>query len=148
MANSQLHLVAQLEQEKEEKAAMNFQLAQSYVNEQRMKLQGLEQYRLDYFRQIQLKGRSEGLKAMTFNQHQDFIAKLDSACEQQRKIIHNAVLAADQRKSIWLQHQQKRKAVEMLLEKKKQEALMKEAKQDQKLMDEVATQRFFRRIKN
>ncbi len=145
MSNSQLQLVAKLEQEKEEKAAMNYQLAQNYVDEQRMKLQGLEQYRLEYFRNIQQKGQTEGLEAMSFNQHQGFITKLDSACEQQRKIIHNAVLAADQRKAIWLQHQQKRKAVDMLLEKKKQEALLVEAKLDQKLMDEVATQRFFRR---
>ena len=148
MANSQLHMVARWEQEKEEKAAMTFQLAQKYVNEQRNKLQGLEQYRLEYFRQIQQKARSTGLKAMSFNQHQGFIAKLDKACEQQRQVIHNAVLAADQRKETWLKQQQKRKAVEMLLEKKKAQAMAREIRLEQALMDEVALQKFIRKDMN
>lgn len=148
MARSQLHMVARWEQEKEEKAAMNFQLAQKYVNEQRTKLQGLEQYRLEYFRQIHQKGSSTGLKAMSFNQHQGFIAKLDRACEQQRQVIHNAVLASEQRKEAWLKQQQKRKAVDMLLEKKQVQAMAREARLEQVLMDEVALQKFVRKDMN
>lgn len=64
MANAQLHMVARLEQEKEDKAGLNFQLAQNFVNEQRTKLQGLEQYRIEYFRQIQKKGVLLGCKPL------------------------------------------------------------------------------------
>ena len=145
MANAQLLMLAKWEQEKEEKAARDFQLAQQFVSENRLKLQGLENYRLDYFRQIQQKGSTEGLEALSFNQHQGFITKLDKACEQQRQVIHNAVLAAEQRKESWLKQQQKRKAVDMLLDKKRQMALAKEAKLEQSLMDEVALQRFIRK---
>ncbi|UAA38165.1 flagellar export protein FliJ [Paraneptunicella aestuarii] len=147
MAKAQLVMLAQWEQEKEDKAAMDYQKAMLFVNQNRTKLQGLENYRLEYFRQIQKKGRETGLEARSFNQHQGFISKLDRACEQQRQVIHNAVLAAEQRKSLWLKQQQKRKAIEMLLDKKKQIAMAKEARIEQAMMDEIALQKFIRKAR-
>lgn len=144
MARSQMQMVAQWEKEKEEKAAQNFQLAQKYVDDQRARLQGLEQYRMDYFRTIQQRGTQEGFEARSLNQHLGFVTKLDKACEQQRQIIHNAVLAADQRKESWLKQKQKSRAVEMLLDKQRLQAERKAAKQEQAMMDEVALQRFMR----
>lgn len=147
MSNAQLVMLAQWEQEKEDKAAMDYQMAMRFVNQNRTKLQGLENYRLEYFRQIQKKGSEEGLEAKSFNQHQGFISKLDRACEQQRLVIHNSVLAAEQRKTTWLKQQQKRKAVEMLLDKKKQLAMAKEARIEQAMMDEIALQKFIRKAR-
>lgn len=85
------------------------------------------------------------MQAITFNQHQGFIAKLDRACEQQRQVIHNAVLAADQRKETWIMQQRKRKAVDMLLNKKYLEEQAREERMEQALMDEVALQKFIRK---
>lgn len=147
MARSQMQMVAEWEKEKEEKAAQNFQLAQKYVDDQRARLQGLEQYRLEYFRKIQQRGTEEGFEARSLNQHLGFVTKLDRACEQQRQIIHNAVLAADQRKESWLKQKQKSRAVEMLLDKQRLKAEQIAAKQEQALMDEVALQRFMRNRK-
>lgn len=147
MARSQMQMVAQWEKEKEEKAAQNFQLAQKYVDDQRARLQGLEQYRMEYFRTIQQRGTQEGFEARSLNQHLGFVTKLDRACEQQRQIIHNAVLAADQRKESWLKQKQKSRAVEMLLDKQRIQAEQKAAKQEQAMMDEVALQRFMRNRK-
>ena len=144
MARSQMQMVSDWEKEKEEKAAQNFQLAQKYVNDQRVRLQGLEQYRTEYFRTIQNRGKQEGFEARSLNQHLGFVTKLDRACEQQRQIIHNAVLAADQRKESWLKQMQKSRAVEMLLDKQRLQAEKKAAKEEQAMMDEVALQRFIR----
>jgi len=147
MARSQMQMVAEWEKEKEEKAAQNFQLAQKYVDDQRARLQGLEQYRMEYFRTIQQRGTEEGFEARSLNQHLGFVTKLDRACEQQRQIIHNAVLAADQRKESWLKQKQKSRAVEMLLDKQRLKAEQIAAKQEQAMMDEVALQRFMRNRK-
>lgn len=144
MARSQMQMVSDWEKEKEEKAVKNFQLAQKYVDDQRTRLQGLEQYRTEYFRTIQNRGMQEGFEARSLNQHLGFVTKLDRACEQQRQIIHNAVLAADQRKESWLKQMQKSRAVEMLLDKQRLQAEKKAAKEEQAMMDEVALQRFVR----
>lgn len=147
MANAQLFMLAKWEKEKEDKAARDFQQAQLFVDQNKAKLEGLENYRLEYFRQIQQRGATEGLEAKSFNQHQGFITKLDKACEQQRQVIHNAVLAAEQRRDILTEQQKKRRAVEMLIAKKQKLQLAKEAKIEQAMMDEVALQRYIRQPK-
>lgn len=143
MSNAQLTAVLSWEQDKEDKAARDFQMAQQFVDQHKLKLQGLEQYRMDYMRQIQSKG-NDGLGATSFSQHQGFVAKLDKACEMQRQVIHNAVLAAEQRKQKWLKQQTKRKAVDTLLDKKRKAQFLREEKQEQALLDEVALQRYIR----
>jgi flagellar FliJ protein len=144
MANNQLELVADWERQKEQKCIQTFQHAQQYAQDNKRKLTGLEQYRLDYLLQAHNKA-SLGLAAQTYGQHQSFIGKLDKACEQQTKVINNAVLVADQRRMEWLQQQRKRKAVEMLLDKKRQQQQKRESKIEQQLLDEMSLQKFLRR---
>ena len=144
MADNQLQLVADWEREKERKCAQDFQLAQQHAQMNKQKLDSLEQYRLDYLRQTQQRA-SGGLEAKSFNQHLSFIGKLDKACQEQTKIHSQALLVADQRKSLWLQQQRKRKAVELLIDKKHQQQLARENRLEQQALDEIALQKFIRR---
>ncbi|RDV25072.1 flagellar export protein FliJ [Alteromonas aestuariivivens] len=139
----QLQLVLQFEREKEQKTAQAFQIAQQNVNAQKQKLTSLEQYRLDYLRQIQQNGKS-GLGAQQYSQHLSFVGKLDKACQQQTTILSQATLVADQRKQQWLAQQKRRKAVELLLDKQAQQAQQKALQAEQRLMDEFASQKYFR----
>lgn len=143
MADKQLELVADWEREKEQKKARDFQLAQQNVDLNKQKLESLEQYRLDYLRQTQTKA-VQGLVGKSFHQYQTFIGKLDKACEQQMQVHKQAILVAEQRKSLWLQQQRKRKAVELLLHKKAQQRAYRENKIEQQLLDELALQKFIR----
>jgi len=142
----QLKMVAQWEQEKEDKAAIAYQQAETFVADNQLKLDGLLQYRREYFHKIQQKA-SNGLQAMSFNHHKGFITKLDKACEQQQMIISDAKKAAEQRKSQWLEQQKKRKAVELLLDKKAMEAQAKIEREEQLIADEFALQKFIRSSK-
>ncbi|GGO63524.1 flagellar export protein FliJ [Bowmanella pacifica] len=144
MSTRQLEQVAKWEQEKEDKLARDYRLAEQNVQDNVQKLTGLQSYRLDYLRQLQQRA-NQGLGALSFAQHQSFIDKLDKACLQQNQIIANAKAVAQQRKSLWLKQQQKRKAVQMLIDKKRQQAQQLENKREQALLDEVAIQRFVRR---
>lgn len=144
MARSQLALVAAWEKQQEQKMAQDFQLAQHYVTESQQKLSGLENYRLDYLRQAQMKAK-QGVKSLSFNQHHQFIGKLDKACELQIQHLNQAVLVAEQRKSLWLRQQRKRKAVELLLEKQHLAQIKKEQKQEQIMLDELSIQKFIRK---
>ena len=145
--SQQLERVAQFEREKEQRTAQSFRQAQAFVNQQRQKLANLEQYRLDYLKNIQQTGRA-GVGAKHYHQHLSFVGKLDNACAQQNQHISQAVLAADQRKRQWLEQQQRCKAVEMLLEKRRMEAARKEEKAVQDLLDEFASQSYYRRRKH
>ncbi|WP_088330196.1 flagellar export protein FliJ [Lacimicrobium sp. SS2-24] len=144
MSTKQLEQVAQWERSKEDKLAQDYYLAQKNVQDNQRKLTGLQSYRLDYLRQLQQRA-NKGLGAMSFGQHQAFIDKLDSACTQQTRVLAQARAAAEQRKGLWLKQQQKRKAVEMLIDKKQQLQLQREARQEQAMLDEIATQRFVRK---
>ena len=140
--SKQLERLAEFEREKEQREARYYKQAQQNVNQQKQKLTSLEQYRIDYIKGIQQTGQA-GVTA-TYYQHLSFVGKLDKACEQQMQVIARAQMAADQRKQLWLKQQQKVKAVTLLLDKKKLAEQKKEAKAEQAMMDEFATQRFFR----
>ncbi len=143
--SSQLARVAEFEREREQQAAQLFQQAQSMVNQQRQKLSSLEQYRTDYLKNIQQTGKS-GVDARQYHQHLSFVGKLDKACEQQTQYVSQAALAADQRKRQWLAQQQRCKAIELLLEKKRQAAQHLEARREQNMLDEYANRAYFRRF--
>lgn len=144
MANKQLQLVANWEKDKEDKYARDFQLAQQAVQQNQQKLAGLEQYRLDYLRQLNQKA-SQGLGSQHYHQHHAFIGKLDKACQQQTQVLSNARLVADQRKVQWLAQQRKRKAVEHLLEQQARQQQQRSDRHEQQLLDEFALQRFLRK---
>ena len=139
----QLALVAEVETSREQKCAQQYQLAQKNVVDNRNKLQGLEEYRLNYLKMLQQKGQL-GLEAKNMHQHHSFVGKLDKACEQQTQFLNQASLAAEERKRQWMTQQQKRKAIEHLIQSKKDLAKQKEDKQEQAMFDEVALQKFVR----
>ena len=144
--SKQLMRLVEYEREKEQQIAQMFQQAQQNVLQQKQKLSSLEQYRIDYLRGIQQSGK-EGVTAKHYQQHLSFVGKLDKACEQQMQVISQAKMAADQRKQRWLKQQQKVKAFELLLDKKKAVKENKAAREEQAMMDEFATQRFYRSTK-
>ncbi len=144
MAEKQLMLVAQWEAEKEQRLARDFQLAQQHAEMNRQKLASLEQYKLDYLRQIQ-KQASLGVVGQSYHQLQSFVGKLDKACQQQTQVHSQSLLVAQQRKEQWLKQQKKRKAVELLLQKKRHQRQIRQDKAEQAMLDELATQQFIRR---
>ena len=144
MAQSQLQVVADWERRKEQKLVQVFQLAQQFAQDHKQKLSGLENYRLDYLRQAQQRGK-EGVGSVTFGQHQQFSGKLDKACEMQVNTLSQAIRVADQRHMQWLAQQRKRKAVEMLLDKQHKAKLKREDKLEQIMLDELSLQKFMRK---
>lgn len=144
MAHSQLQMVADWERQKEQKLVQVFQLAQQFAQDNKKKLSGLESYRLDYLHQAHQRAEN-GVGSVTFGQHQQFIGKLDKACEMQIHTLTQAVRVADQRRMQWMTQQRKRKAVEMLLDRQHKAALKREDKLEQMMLDELSLQKFMRK---
>ena len=145
MALAQLQLLVKVQQEKEDKLQAYYQAALQNYQSMQQKYQGLADYRTDYIRQTQQRG-AEGVQSRQFNQYLNFITKLDQALEQQNLQIQQAQRVVDMRRTAWLAMQKKRKAIELLIDKELSASLQRQNRLEQKLLDEIATQQFFRRL--
>lgn len=145
MALPQLQLLAKVQREKEDKLQALFIQAQQFANNQQNKYDGLANYRTDYIRQSQQRGM-QGVQSRQFNQYLAFITKLDQALEQQNMQVQQAKKVAETRRVNWILMQRKRKAIDLLIEKELEKIAIKAQKQEQKMLDEIATQQFFRNL--
>ena len=145
MALEQLQLLVKVQQEKEDKLQAQYRAAQQNYQSMQQKYQGLADYRIEYVQQTQSRGQ-QGMASRQFNQYLNFIGKLDAALTAQQQYVQQAKASADQRLLQLLAMQKKRKALEILIERELAEVQRKADKQEQKMLDEIATQQFFRRV--
>lgn len=145
MALPQLQLLAKVQREKEDKLQALYIQAQQFAKNQQDKYDGLANYRTDYIRQSQQRGM-QGVQSRQFNQYLAFITKLDQALEQQNMQVQQAKKVAETRRVNWILLQRKRKAIDLLIDKELEKMAIKAQKQEQKMLDEIATQQFFRNL--
>ena len=146
MAKNKLDLLLKLDNDKEESLRMNYLQANQNLQANQQKLQGLNNFRLEYSQQLHLKGKS-GLSSAGFGQYHAFIAKIEEAIRQQASTVNTAKQVVTQRKALWLKQQIKAKAVAKLIEKQKLKASVLIAKNEQKMLDEFSANQFFQRRK-
>ena len=143
MASDPLIIVLKLATEAEEQAAMQLKSAQFEKQKRQGQLDALNNYRLDYMKQM--KGQQgQSLSANQYHQFHQFIKQVDNAITQQVAAVKDAEQQVGYRQSHWLEKQQKRKAIEMLLAKKAQKAQIAESRREQKMSDEFAMQQYIR----
>lgn len=146
MAKNKFELLLKLESEKEENLRMNYLQANQNLQANQQKLQGLNNFRLEYSQQLHIKGQS-GLSSAGFSQYHAFIAKIEEAIRQQASTVNTAKQVVAQRKALWLKQQIKAKAVAKLIEKQKIKMAAIAAKNEQKMLDEFSSNQFFQRRK-
>lgn len=146
MAKNKFELLLKLESEKEENLRMNYLQANQNLQANQQKLQGLNNFRLEYSQQLHIKGQS-GLSSAGFSQYHAFIAKIEEAIRQQASTVNTAKQVVAQRKALWLKQQIKAKAVAKLIEKQKIKVAAIAAKNEQKMLDEFSSNQFFQRRK-
>ncbi|MCQ8821447.1 flagellar export protein FliJ [Pseudoalteromonas agarivorans] len=147
MAKNKLDLLLKLETDKEENLRMSYLQANQNLQANQQKLQGLNNFRLEYSQQLHVKGKS-GLSSAGFGQYHAFIAKIEEAIRQQASTVNTAKQVVTQRKALWLKQQVKAKAVAKLIEKQNLKAAALMAKSEQKMLDEFSTNQFFQRRKS
>ncbi|MBB1379236.1 flagellar export protein FliJ [Pseudoalteromonas sp. SR43-2] len=146
MAKNKLDLLLKIENDKEENLRMSYLQANQNLQANQQKLQGLNNFRLEYSQQLHLKGKS-GLSSAGFGQYHAFIAKIEEAIRQQASTVNTAKQVVTQRKTLWLKQQIKAKAVAKLIENQKLKANALMAKNEQKMLDEFSANQFFQRRK-
>lgn len=128
----------------EDRAARS--LAQARQDQQRFEgqLDALNQYRQNYSVQMTERGVA-GLDSQRFGHYQAFLNKLDHAATQQLQGLQQVRQVTEKRRREWMDIQQQRQALELLMSRKQQREQQRLARQEQKLLDEFATFRFMRR---
>ncbi|WP_028768689.1 MULTISPECIES: flagellar export protein FliJ [Shewanella] len=139
-----LHLVLKLATDAEEQASMQLRSAEFELQKRQGQLTALQNYRLDYMKQME---QQQGLSISASNYHQfhQFVRQVDTAIGQQVHAVKEAENQKQHRQVNWQAKQQKRKAVELLLANKAEKAKLAELRSEQKMIDEFASQQFFRK---
>jgi flagellar FliJ protein len=144
MSKNKLSLLLKIEKEKEESLRMNYLQAQQHFQSNQQKLQGLNNFRMEYTQQLHIKGQS-GLSSAGFSQYHAFIAKIEEAIRQQASTVNTARQVVSQRQNLWLKQQVKAKAVEKLIEKQQQTVTAIALKNEQRMLDEFSSNQFFQK---
>jgi flagellar FliJ protein len=144
MSMKQLNTLLKFEQDKEAKAAQQLQKSELEYQQNIQRLNGVEDYRLEYMKRLMDRSR-EGIDNATLSHFHNFIAKLDNAAEQVQIAVEQAKALVEQSKTYWLKQRQKVKAVEHLQKTQLKKVALIEQKNEQKMFDEIATQQFVRR---
>ena len=143
-AMKQLNMIYKFEQDKERQAALQLQTAELDYQQNVDRLTNVGEYRLEYMKRLSQRA-TQGIDSATYSHFHAFIAKLDNAAEQVQIAIAQSKSLMKQKKTLWLQQRQKVQAVELLRNKKLKKLAIIADKQEQKMFDEISTQRFVRR---
>ena len=130
--------------EAEDRAARAMAMARQDQQRYESHLEALNQCRENHSGQLTERG-SQGLTSFQFGHYQAFINKLDHAAQQQLQGLRQVRQVTEKRRQEWLDIQQQRKALETLMSRKAAQEALKVARQEQKLLDEFATFRYFHR---
>ncbi|ACK45948.1 flagellar export protein FliJ [Shewanella baltica] len=145
MANADpLLLVLKLANDAEEQAALLLKSAQLECQKRLNQLSALNNYRLEYMKQMQSQ-QGQAISASHYHQFHRFIRQIDDAITQQNRVVVDGEKQKEYRQQHWLEKQKKRKAVELLLASKEKKRQVVEQKREQKMTDEFASQQFYRR---
>ncbi|NHI00154.1 MULTISPECIES: flagellar export protein FliJ [Oceanimonas] len=136
-------LLEQLDGE-ERKAAAEMNVAQLQLQRMEQQLQTLSQYQRQYVQTFQQRGRS-GLEAHQFGHFRGFIDKLEIAQQQQQQGLQQARDELEQSRNAWLAVRTRKQAIEKLLAREAERKQQEAARQEQKMLDNLAIYRFHRK---
>ncbi|ABZ76018.1 flagellar export protein FliJ [Shewanella halifaxensis HAW-EB4] len=139
-----LHMVLKLTQDAEEQASLQLRSAQLELQRRQNQLEALQNYRLDYMKQMEQQ-QGQSISASHYHQFHQFVRQVDAAIVQQVNAVKDADNQRQHRQVYWQEKQQKRKAVELLLANKAEKAKLAELRAEQKMVDEFASQQFYRK---
>ena len=131
-------------QEKSDKAARLMAEVKAQWQAAEQKLQQLQSF-VDDYRNRFVAAQSGGLSVNQWRDYRLFMAKLDAALKQQSGEVELLRQRFDEAKSRWLDTQREVKAMQALAEREARMEQAKQAKREQKELDEYASKLAYRR---
>jgi flagellar FliJ protein len=144
-STQQLETLIDLARRETDDAAKRLGAALKAATDAEEKLNMLIGYRDEYGRRFDA-SQQQGISPMAYRNFQAFMEKLDSAIQGQQEVVRHSKARGDQEKQVWQDAERKRMSYSTLRDRAEAQELKKEAKRDQKAMDEHASrQAFFKR---
>ncbi len=133
-----LKMVLELRQREEDEAQEAYAQAQIAVRTFEHQLEQLKRFARMYSDEMAGK-TSGGMDINVFRSYQNFLDKLEVIEKRQQQALENVRRQEAARREEYLEKQKRRKIIESLLEKHRQEELIREAKAEQKLTDDIVS---------
>lgn len=108
---------------------------------QRSRLQMLEQYREEYAQRLR-EVTAEGITRIILRNYQDFLIRIDEAIEQQRSAVETSERSTQAGKEHWQAQNKQLKAIDTLSLRHDARERYRENRQDQKLQDEYSSRKY------
>ena len=108
---------------------------------QRSRLQMLEQYREEYAQRLR-EATANGITRLILRNYQDFLARIDEAVEQQTIAVQNSERSTKAGQDHWQAQHKQLKAIDTLAVRHDVRERYRENKLDQKLQDEFSSRKF------
>ncbi len=143
MAGNALTILCEQLEKQERQAVAEFSLARQQLASFEHQLRQLESYRHNYMVQAMERG-SDGMLASGFHQYQSFIQTIEKAEIEQQQSVAQLRTNVERKRREWLDLANRHKAIEQLIERQRQKEALKQARSEQKLLDEYATTQFAR----
>lgn len=146
MANNtkSLLLVLDLRKKEEDDALQRLSLSINKVRLLQSQIEQVEIYKQEYIKNLNFSDQ-QLINPIYINNYRSFIDKLEDILKKQLQELEILKLDEQRKREFYLLKQKNRKIIEKLLEKKRQEALKKELKAEQKLLDEYVVSHFGRK---
>lgn len=133
-----LLLVLDLRKKEEDSALEMWTDAKNAVINFERQIEQLKQFEKIYENEMTVKSKN-GMDMNMYMSYQQFLSKLDNIKFRQEAGLIQLQNQEERAKQNYLDKQKRRKIIESLLEKHKQERLLKEAKAEQKLTDDIVS---------
>jgi flagellar FliJ protein len=110
MASTRMESVRKIEENREQDAARAWGAAQRKVAEEEARLQELLRYQIEYQQGFQDRART-GISASQLQDYQAFICKLNTAIEQQGRLVRSCQTESQQKKQAWQARYTRKQAI-------------------------------------
>jgi flagellar FliJ protein len=127
--------VKKMAENKETDAALQMNQSVRDEEESISQLEKLKGYRDDYVAQFKIKGQS-GMSATRLQEYQSFVHKLDTAIDEQIKAVQKMRIKVGERRKAFSKTNSRKKVVEKLIEKSKQQENTVHDRQEQNEADD------------
>ena len=139
-----LHLLLEQLDGQERQAAAEVGAAQLRLQQLEQQQQTLSQYQRHYCQEFQHRGQ-QGLGAHQFGHFQGFIDKLEQAQRQQLQGVQQARQQLEKSRGAWMAVRARKQAIDKLLEREAARKQLEAARQEQKMLDNLAIYRFHKK---
>nr|WP_086941108.1 flagellar export protein FliJ [Thaumasiovibrio occultus] len=145
MADNAMALLLERAEQDEHNALLAVEQARQELENYHQQLAQIEQYRLDYFRQMTERGQA-GLTASEYGHLHRFINQLDETLSKQKLAGEHFEQQQHDCQAAFIEARKRRRSIEWMLDKRQSERDKAQAKREQKQMDEFSSLLYARRL--